>query len=452
MEKNKKNKTKLLITAIFLIGIFFINANKTEAQPYVPIDALQGTYLNTYGMQTSIATGAQTAKEVGQVPGISPFAPGPGVAAGLAPTSHDFVARQIANQSLTQVTNSIMGWIGGGFDVLNTGESGPAFVTDPAGLLQGIADNTVSSFISGNLLDNVLCKPFTVPSFGFGLPGFGGLNIKSLLNLKYNSSGFQFSSLCSLGSNLNDPAAYDEFTSPGGFAKGGWEGWFQIIQPQNNPYGAFLAADTELNSRIASEQGNQLMQLNWGQGFFSQTAEDGTIITPGITIAMGLDRVLNTEIAELETAGSFDRVLQSLVNQLATGALGAGTQDRQGLLGFTRDRTGESGLPPIQPRNLLGDPPPIPTNLQVFALSAEQVILSWNAVEMENGERVDGYYVYRDDQRIFTTVNTFHNDFENIKPNTEYQYQVSAFKYYDNNPIPSESGKSGRVSVTTLNN
>lgn len=414
--KIKVEKNPLLFSAIFLVMLCALTPIQARAQPYVPIDALQGTYLNTYGMNTAIATGAHTSKEVGQVPGIFPLSPG--AAASLAPTSHDFIARQISSGILGMVTSNMIRWIDSGF------AGGPAFVTDPNNFFLGIADSVAGGFIYGAGLESFLCSPFKTPEFGFDL--------KNLLYFKYKNQFEPSTSRwsCTLSGALQNAESYANFTKPGGFSVGGWDGWFQIIQPQNNPYGAYSATEAELNSRIASAQNTELMKLNWGDGFFSLTDDVGNIITPGKTIANSLDTVLGTELRELETADSFDRILQSLSSQLITSVLNSAS-----LRGAAQARADEK-VPTRQYAPLT------PENLKALDTTWTTIRLGWDPAVGQIG--TINYRVWRNDVSVVTTTETVFTDV-GLFPNTEYTYQVSAF-----NDLGQESSRSTSIATSTL--
>lgn len=409
MNISKRKKYGLVSAGFFalIVGIFS-NPNFSEAQqyPYVPIDALLGTQLNTLQTQTAIAAGAQTAKEVGQVPGIHPLSPSPGMAAGLAPTSHDFIARQISSEITGQLTSSMIKWIYSEFN------GGPAFVSDPSRYFLDIADQVSGEFINGAGL-NSLCQPFqtNIPDFGF--------NLRSLLDFRYSGRSepqrSQWS--CTLDGAISNAENYAAFTKPDGFAVGGWDGWFQIIQPQNNAYGALLAAETELGARISSAQNIELMKLNWGDGFFSLTDDGGNIITPGKTIANSLDQVLGSELRELETADSFDRILQALSSNLITSVLSSG-----GLKEASDTREKDSQGKFIVPTRSFV--PLTPEKLTATEITQSNISLSWEASVGQVGSI--NYRVFRNGEAIVTTIETIFTDV-GLLPDTEYIYQISAF-------------------------
>jgi hypothetical protein len=74
----------------------------------------------------------------------------------------------------------------------------------------------------------------------------------------------------------------------GNFSQGGWNEWFNVTQNNaNNPYGAFLDAQIELDNRIAQAIGVESQIADWNEGFLSFTKCEGYEI-PGTISASGL--------------------------------------------------------------------------------------------------------------------------------------------------------------------
>lgn len=154
----------------------------------------------------------------------------------------DMGARIAAQVAIERIVSSTVTWAQSGF------QGNPAYVTDPKGYFGNIADGVAGEFILGSDL-GFLCSPFQA-------------NIRiSLTQQYYQPQPFQ----CTLtGITGNIDNFYNDFSS------GGWDAWFSMTQtPTNNPYGAYLEAKIELDSRIASAVGLQREQLNWNQGFLS---------------------------------------------------------------------------------------------------------------------------------------------------------------------------------------
>jgi fibronectin type 3 domain-containing protein len=98
-------------------------------------------------------------------------------------------------------------------------------------------------------------------------------------------------------------------------------------------------------------------------------------------------------------------------------------------------------------------PPTVPTGLQSEDVSDNEVDIGWND-STDDGTGVSGYKVYRKGpgESVFTLLatkvgtgpgNTSHQDLT-VKPNTVYQYQVSAYDGANN-----ESARSAALTVTT---
>ncbi len=228
----------------------------------------------------------------------------------------DAIATTMAQQMIDQMVQSTIKWAQSGF------EGNPAYVTNPKQYFADIADGVAGEFISGSDL-GFLCSPFQT-------------QIRlALLNSYTQPNPFQ----CTLtGIVGNIDAFYDDFS------EGGWDGWFSMTQnPTNNPYGAYLEAKIELDSRIASAVGLKNQQLDWNQGFLSyEKCPDGMVftgptnpdnpggpqpgdclvdkvtVTPGATIKSQLDKVLPSGLEKLISAQSMDQLVSSFASGLLT--------------------------------------------------------------------------------------------------------------------------------------
>ncbi|MEX2013420.1 MAG: hypothetical protein WD897_00695, partial [Parcubacteria group bacterium] len=213
----------------------------------------------------------------------------------------DLVAITIAKVALEEILNATTDWINSGF------EGNPAYATNPRQFFTNIADNIAGEFIAGSDLA-FLCSPFQV-------------QIRLALQ-RYHTQRRQFQ--CSLTKVVgNIEAFYDDFS------QGGWDGWFSMTQNDaNNPYGAYLEAKIELDSRVANALGIQREQLSWNSGFLSWSecvAEDsetgecrerGPTKTPGVVIESQLEGVLGSGVRQLELADELDELVSALFGQL----------------------------------------------------------------------------------------------------------------------------------------
>jgi hypothetical protein len=129
------------------------------------------------------------------------------------------------------------------------------------------------------------------------------------------------------------------------FSEGGWAGWFQLTQQnQNNPYGSYLDATSELQLRISGAQQLELFKVNLGNGFLSQEVclERGDfgeciasqIQTPGTVIQNQLDTALNLPTGRLTIADEIDELIGALLSQLVSQVFSAAG----GLLGTSQSQ------------------------------------------------------------------------------------------------------------------
>lgn len=228
--------------------------------------------------------------------------------------SWDSIAIAVAKRIIDRVVNSTVRWINNGFD------GNPAYVTDPRQYFTDIADGIAGDFIQGSELD-FLCSPFQE-------------QVRlSLMQDYYEPNPFQCT-LTEVVENIEN--FYNDFS------QGGWDAWFSMTQnPTNNPYGAYLRARLEVDSRIASKIKLTDQELDWGRGVLSwkscppgsyNSSEGGydkrcldsttnrpvetTISTPGTFIEGQMTNVLGSGIRQLELADELDEIVSALLTQL----------------------------------------------------------------------------------------------------------------------------------------
>jgi hypothetical protein len=69
--------------------------------------------------------------------------------------------------------------------------------------------------------------------------------------------------------NAVEGATLNGFTA-GDFKQGGWPAFVSMTtEPQNNVYGAYLSAESELSWRVASAKAEQKDEISAGKGFLS---------------------------------------------------------------------------------------------------------------------------------------------------------------------------------------
>lgn len=259
----------------------------------------------------------------------------------------DGLALMVARIAIDVMTESIVNWINSGFD------GNPTFVDNLGGYLTDVADASAGAFIQ-ELGLGFICSPFQ-------------LDVQIAVTLDYYAP-YRDRARCT----LTDVTDNIEGFLGGNFKDGGWRAWYALTaNPNNNPYGAYIAAQRELAIRVRNAQGEQLNLLNFGNGFISIQECDGVgadssstdlansgplggfgtaaqaqqaggvavgtqartcrITTPGAVIERELGNVLGTNIRQLELADEINEVVGALVGQLLTQVLGP-----NGLTGVSR--------------------------------------------------------------------------------------------------------------------
>lgn len=268
----------------------------------------------------------------------------------------DGIAGMFAKQIIRQLTQSVVNWINTGF------EGSPSFVTNPSSFFLDLADQETGRFLNkygGPLAD--LCSPFSI-------------DLRISLAFKYHPNNGQRYS-CTLGTiigNTQDAiegASINGFTA-GDFRQGGWPAFISLTtEPQNNIYGAWVQADTELSLRVANIQLQRRDELNQGKGFLSwrkctktgrenseERATEGTgegtyagpersfegsgegyvaeedceIQTPGSFIVNALESASDGPLHELQLADELNEIVNALFAQLVTQVLTKGLSGASG--------------------------------------------------------------------------------------------------------------------------
>jgi len=152
-------------------------------------------------------------------------------------------------RALIQVmTQDIINWINSGF------QGSPAFMTNPAGLLENAADKAVGEYILMGPL-NFLCEPFQ-------------LQVKLNLGMQYSYGSNISCTLTGILGNIQN--AYDDFVGGDFLGGGGWDSWMQIASnPQNTPQGAAMMAEGGLEVKLAGIEKINLLEADWGGGSLS---------------------------------------------------------------------------------------------------------------------------------------------------------------------------------------
>ena len=222
--------------------------------------------------------------------------------------SLDKLAIIVFKKILENMSDAMVEYINNGFKNPD-GSMGPAFATDPEGFFIGVADEIGGRFIE-SIGAGALCSPFK-------------FQIEASLNASYRGS--RATSPSQVECTISGTAANVENFFNGDFAAGGWDTWFDVSQnPQNNPVGALIETQSELNLRLSTARDNASTKLDWANGFlsFEECEEVGSegrkcdIRTPGSVVEANINKMLGSEISQLELADEFDDIIGALIGQL----------------------------------------------------------------------------------------------------------------------------------------
>jgi len=272
----------------------------------------------------------------------------------------DRLAIMAAKQLIRHITASIVDWINTGF------QGSPSFLQNPSTFFLDVADQITGEFLAttgGPLVE--LCSPFSI-------------NIRIALAFRYhprNKTRYSCTLSTIIGNSKTaiEGASINGFTA-GDFKQGGWPAFVSLTtEPQNNVYGAYLTAESELSWRVASRQAQQRDEISAGRGFLSwrdpkcaaavrehnknidesgsdasgynqgagtverRSEADCPIQTPGSVIGGTLQNHLDGPLKELQLVDNINQIVDALFAQLAVQVLqkGLGTASQPGPAGTT---------------------------------------------------------------------------------------------------------------------
>lgn len=221
---------------------------------------------------------AQRAKEVGG--GVRP--------------SLDGIAFCIGNMVVEGILQSTISWVKSGF------EGSPAFVENPERFFTDMADYELGQMLD-SLSKGVLCSPWDI-------------EVRLGLLNRYRGSSTR-----RRGCTLSDVIDNDNIEGfiDGDFNSGGWEGWLELTQnSNNNPYGSYLNAISDFDSRVYARRNTAVLELNWNGGWRSEKDSDGNTTTPGQVLQSQVEGVLGIPANKLTFADEFDELINQLFNAL----------------------------------------------------------------------------------------------------------------------------------------
>ena len=278
MYKNSKQFISFIALSVFVLTTLFAGVfapvHTANAQGIVPVGDAQNLVVNT---TTAKSTVSLEVKE--QV--------------------LDGIMVGVGKQIISHITQSIVNWINSGF------EGGPAFVADPGAFFTDVADQVTGQFIDRLGLD-FLCGSFTIP-------------IQAALRLNFDYGGAQGQS--AIKRYRCTASAVVDNVSSGNIVN--LDSFFDVaVSTNNNPYGAYLAAQQDLELQILNQRVNLGTELNWGNGFLSQkkdcdeNGQNCRSVTPGSLVEDQLVNVFGSGLRQLELADEINEIVNALANQL----------------------------------------------------------------------------------------------------------------------------------------
>jgi hypothetical protein len=106
-----------------------------------------------------------------------------------------------------------------------------------------------------------------------------------------------------------DPLFYTDF-----MAGGGWQSYLEVINNPvaNDPFSGYMFAKDARDARIATVANTYKTQLDYGQGYFPDTDENGKVITPPQLIKEQSNEAVSTGVRSLENAQNFWQLVGNL--------------------------------------------------------------------------------------------------------------------------------------------
>jgi len=278
------------------------------------------------GISTSIGQGIQNATAVAGN-AINTVTAGAVSSNWIKENVLDGLGWAIAKRIVSGMVRSLINWVNSGF------QGSPAFVTDLKGFLLNIADEEIGNFIQNELGDigSFICSPFRLD-----------VQVSVAMQYAQGRATGQSAPTCTLTGVIDNIEGFISGIDPGN----GLSDWLQITStPQTyTPYGATLNAEVTARARLINAQGQELTQVNWGDGFLSQkicesvggdsAGQQCSITKPGRVIADQLNKALGAGQDSLIQADEINELISALLGQLANQAL-TGVAGLLGLSGGT---------------------------------------------------------------------------------------------------------------------
>jgi hypothetical protein len=217
-------------------------------------------------------------------------------------TSLDYWLKYWVKQIIGDLQKEVLNWVNG-----KSNNGNPIYETNLNLFLNEVHDKTGSQGINSLGADS---SPFC---------SYFKSNVVNKLKDDFNIPGLN---TVSTNSNCNAEQrfgkdAVNAFVNGDFENGGGWDMWLAITQnDNNNPMGAYLLGQDNLNAAITEQQAIEQEKLDWGQGYHSLEDKNGNVLTPGTNIKNQTDSILTSDLRQLEQAKTFDDVVTVLTGTL----------------------------------------------------------------------------------------------------------------------------------------
>lgn len=170
----------------------------------------------------------------------------------------DQLAYVVAHEALHSLIDSVVNWVGSGFD------GSPGFVTDLDQNLLRVGDTAADRALAQLASDGRIDSPFR------------NYVTQTARNSYYSNTGSGVFGTAH-PYTLHQQCANDAAFLNGDFLACGISGWVSAwVNPQNNPIGSGLLATDEVMRQVGTAQNNRVTEAGWGNGFLSSRSNCGT--------------------------------------------------------------------------------------------------------------------------------------------------------------------------------
>ncbi len=287
-----------IFTVVFILSICFLSVEVPRAQAvlgvgdvvYDPLNTVQGTITAGSAPVTAGATLAGAGTQVAEFTWTA-----------VGEHLLNYAAYAAGQNLLTQLTNSTVKWIQGGF------HGSPAYAVDTNQMFTEIADN-----IAGNLV----LKLRGIATCNFTVSYKDDLLNAVYLEPKKRDYIFDNKATCPFKQNWGFTA--QQFYNDGNMFT--WDAFGAALEDGGNPYGIQTITAEEKAAREAKAKADKSQKLSWSNGFADivdyknctyppemfyapgDSSPDGDTTIPGMELTPGSNKVLSQEQASQKNA------------------------------------------------------------------------------------------------------------------------------------------------------